>query len=73
MLDGSNAPQRYGNVSTELLLTLVDIPNLVSKPLIVAELVSRGADRRQINRRIVERAEGNPGRRTSDRAAVAQP
>lgn len=52
---------RYANVSTEILLTLVDIPNLLSKPAIVTELIARGADHRTVNSLI------NPGRRASDR------
>lgn len=48
-------------MTTEMLWTLLDIPNLVGKAGIVAELQRRGVDRRVIHTRL-----GVAGRRSTD-------
>lgn len=55
----------YASATDARLYDLLDIPNLLGKAQVVAELVRRGADRRQLDRRMAVRP-GSPGRRSTD-------
>lgn len=60
----------YAHTSTGMLLALLDIPHLLSKPAIVAVLASRGVERRVTQRRTGSRADA--GRRATDAPRVAR-
>jgi len=62
-------PTRYAQTSTEMLLNLLTIPNMLGIPAVIAELSSRGIDRRTSDRRIVS----GYGRRCTDLPAAARP
>lgn len=65
MSNGDNntaTTSRYAATSTAMLVSLLDMPNLLSKPAILTELAARGVERRVS----VRRTDRTDGRRRTD-------